>query len=230
MPLDTGQSSQYNGSMTVPPYPYQGNQPYVQGTVPDAMMPYDPQGMYSQVPQQMQQQGMYPQMQQQGMYPQMQQQDMYPQMQQQDMYPQMQQQGMYPQMQQQYMSVEQLYNQARQAYSTRDYQGAMMGFQELAMRYPQSDLADNAYYWMGEIYYNSKNYPAAIQSFQTVVQMYPQGNKVPDAMVKMGFAYAEIRQYNIARSILNDVSMRFSDNARIRNLAVKKLNSLNNLY
>lgn len=98
------------------------------------------------------------------------------------------------------------------------------------MMYPQSDLADNAYYWMGEIYYAGKNYPAAIQSFQTVMQLYPQGNKVPDAMLKMGYAYAKIRQYGVARSILNDVAMRFSDNTRIRNLAVKKLNELSRVY
>lgn len=202
VPVEMGQMGQYpqypqyNGTMTVPPYPSQGNQPYLQGMSPETMMPYyGPQGMTPQMPQMP------------GM-------------------------GMpsYGVPQQQYVSVEQLYNQAMQSYRSRDYQGAMMRFQEVAMRFPQSDLADNAHYWIGEVYYNTKNYPAAIQSFQTVVQMYPQGNKVPDAMVKMGFAYADIRQYNIARSILNDVSMRFSDNARIRNLAVKKLNTLNNLY
>ena len=60
------------------------------------------------------------------------------------------------------------------------------------------------------------------------MQLYPNGNKVPDAMLKMGYAYAEMRQYGIARSILNDVAARFSNNAHIRNLAVKKLNELGN--
>jgi tol-pal system protein YbgF len=191
-PMDMGQYPQYNSPMAIPPYPSQNvQQPYLQGTFSEGMMPYGQQGMSPQMP------GM-------GMSP----------------------YGAQPQ----YLSVEQLYNQAMQSYKARDYQSAMMGFQEVSMRFPQSDLADNAYYWIGEIYYNTKNYPAAIQSFQTVMQMYPQGNKVPDAMVKMGFAYADIGQYNVARTILNDVSMRFSGNARIRNLAVKKLNSLNNLY
>ncbi len=130
----------------------------------------------------------------------------------------------------QYMSVEQIYNQARQSYKARDDQRALSAFSDVAMRFPQSDLADNAYYWMGEIYYRSKNYPEAIHAFQTVMQLYPHGNKVPDAMLKMGFAYADIGQYHVAKTILDDVSLRFSGNTRIRNLAVKKLNSLHNLY
>lgn len=135
--------------------------------------------------------------------------------------------GYYPP---QYGSADQAYNQAMQAYRSRDYQTALSKFQEVATRYAQSDLADNAHYWTGEIYYAWKNFPMAIQSFQTVVQAYPQGNKVPDALLKMGYAYAEMRQYNIARSILTDVASRYSENARIRNLAVKKLNELNNIY
>jgi tol-pal system protein YbgF len=130
----------------------------------------------------------------------------------------------------QYGSADEIYNQAMQAYRSQDYWTAMSKFREVATLYPQSDLADNAYYWMGEVHYAWKNFPAAIQSYQTVVYSYPGGNKVPDALLKMGYAYAEIRQYSVARSILNDVASRFSDNSRIRNLAIKKLNELNNLY
>jgi tol-pal system protein YbgF len=130
----------------------------------------------------------------------------------------------------QYGSVDQVYNQAMQAYRSGDYWTAMARFQDVATLYPQSDLADNAYYWVGEIYYAWKNFPVAIQSFQTVLYSYPNGNKVPDAYLKMGYAYAELRQYGIAKSILNDVAARYSTNTRIRNLAMKKLNELNNVY
>ncbi len=126
----------------------------------------------------------------------------------------------------QYGSADMSYNQAMQAYRMRDYWTAMSKFQEVATMYPQSDLADNAYYWIGEIYYASRNYAEAIRSFQTVMQMYPNGNKLPDAMVKMGFAYAEMQQYDVARTILNDVTMRFGNDARIRDLAAKKLQQL----
>ena len=129
-----------------------------------------------------------------------------------------------------YGTADQTYKEARQAYVGKDYWTAMTKFQEVAMRFPQSDLVDNAYYWMGEIQLAWKNYPAAIQSFQTVLYSYPTGNKVPDAHVKMGLAYADIRQYAMAKNILNEVLARYPDNARIRAIALKKLNELNNLY
>ena len=127
-----------------------------------------------------------------------------------------------------YGTADQTYTQAKQAFDSQDYWTAMSKFQEVASRFPQSDLVDNAYYWTGEIYYTWKNFPAAIQSFQTVLYSYPQGNKAPDAHVKMGFAYAEMRQYGMAKSILNDVASRYQDNTRIRGLALNKLNQLNN--
>ena len=98
------------------------------------------------------------------------------------------------------------------------------------MSYPQSDLVDNAYYWMGEIHYTWKNFPAPTQSFQTVIYSYPNGNKVPEPLLKMGYAYAELRQYATAKSILNDVVARYSNNKSIRDLAMRKLNELNNTY
>ena len=137
----------------------------------------------------------------------------------------------YPAQQSPYGSTDlQVYNQAMQAYRSGDYWTAMAKFQEVAMYYPQGDLVDNAYYWMGEIHYTWRNFPAAIQSFQTVVYSYPNENKVPDALLKLGYAYVELRDYNRAKSILNDVVARYPNNKRIRNLAVKKLNELNNIY
>ena len=130
----------------------------------------------------------------------------------------------------QYGSADASYNQAMQSYRLKDYWTAMTKFQEVASMYPQSDLADNAYYWMGEIFYAWRNYPEAVRAFQTVMYMYPNGNKTPDAMLKMGYAYAEMQQYDAARAVLNDVSARFSNNATIRNLAVKKLQQLPMMY
>lgn len=129
-----------------------------------------------------------------------------------------------------YGSADQSYNIALQAYRRGDYWTAMAKFQEVATNYPQSDLVDNAYYWMGEIQYSGKNFPAAIQLFQMVIYSYPNGNKAPDAFVKMGYAYAELRQYATAKAVLNDVIARYSNNKRIRDVAMRKFNEIKNLY
>ncbi len=75
-------------------------------------------------------------------------------------------------------------------------------FQALVAAYPKHDLADNAYYWLGETDYARKNFRGAIAHFQTVVETYPNGNKVPDALLKMGYSYQELGQLSEAKQTL----------------------------
>lgn len=124
-------------------------------------------------------------------------------------------------------SIVQLY---KQAMSTSDANLAMANFREIVGSGPRSDLADDAYYEMGEIYYDQKNFPEAIRMFQMVINSYSQGDKVPDAQLKMGYAYAELRQYNKAKNILQEVVERFYNDSRIKTLAQQKLDEINRLY
>ena len=224
-PPPYGSNTPGYGEMPGMPYPpsYGSNTPGY-GEMPGMTYPYPPYGSSGTGGAQFQYPPMYPPQYPAGTPPVPQ--DPY----QSPWYPAIPGQGYPYPSQPQYESADQIYKQAMQAYRSRDYWTAMSKFREVATLYPQSDLADNAYYWMGEIHYAWKNFPAAVQSFQTVLYSYPGGNKVPDAMLKMGYAYAAMRQYNAARSILNDVMVRFNSNTRIRNLALKKLNELSNIY
>ena len=85
------------------------------------------------------------------------------------------------------------------AYQTpyRDYQRgnydlAIGGFKDFIAKYPKSDLADNAAYWIGESLYSQKKYREAIAQFDSVVNDYPQSDKVPSALLKKGYAYVNI--------------------------------------
>ncbi|HVR42849.1 MAG TPA: tol-pal system protein YbgF [Thermoanaerobaculia bacterium] len=78
----------------------------------------------------------------------------------------------------------------------RDYQRgqwdlAIEGFREFADQNPESDLADNAAYWIGESYFSQKKYPAAIQQFDEVITRHPRSDKVPAALLKKGYSYFE---------------------------------------
>jgi tol-pal system protein YbgF len=57
---------------------------------------------------------------------------------------------------------------------------------------PNSKLAANAHYWIGETYYNEKNYDQAILEFQEVIKTYPDSEKAPAAMLKQGMAFKAI--------------------------------------
>jgi tol-pal system protein YbgF len=76
----------------------------------------------------------------------------------------------------------------------KQYYQAIQIFQQFLSCYPQSSLADNALYWLGECYYAQKQYSTALWYFNRVLREYPRGNKVPDAMLKIALSYFSMKQ------------------------------------
>jgi tol-pal system protein YbgF len=79
----------------------------------------------------------------------------------------------------------------------RDYQRgnfdlAIDGFRDFLSASANSDLADNASYWIGESLFSLKKYREAIEEFDNVVTKYPKSDKVPGALLKKGYAYINI--------------------------------------
>jgi tol-pal system protein YbgF len=91
------------------------------------------------------------------------------------------------------------------------YDRAIPAFQKFLAAYPDSSLADNAQYWLGEAFYVNKSYPEAQSAFQRVIDKYPQSRKIPDALLKIGFCRYEMKQWDSARQVLGQVVARFSD-------------------
>ena len=81
------------------------------------------------------------------------------------------------------------YQAAYRDYQRGNYDLAIQGFKDFAEHNPNSDLADNAIYWIGECLFSEKKYGEAIQQFDSVVTKYPQSEKVPGALLKKGYAY-----------------------------------------
>jgi tol-pal system protein YbgF len=84
------------------------------------------------------------------------------------------------------------YNAALRDYQRGNYDLAIEGFREFLETSPQSELADNAAYWIGESLFSQKKYRDAIQQFDSVVNSYPRSDKVPGALLKKGFAYISV--------------------------------------
>jgi tol-pal system protein YbgF len=91
------------------------------------------------------------------------------------------------------------------------YDRAVAAFQKFLAGYPDSSLADNAQYWLGEALYVNKSYPEAQAAFQRVIDKYPQSRKISDALLKVGYCRYEMKQYDSARQVLGQVVARFSD-------------------
>ncbi|HEX6559258.1 MAG TPA: tol-pal system protein YbgF [Longimicrobiales bacterium] len=101
------------------------------------------------------------------------------------------------------------YDAAFKALTGGDYVAASRGFREYIQKYPNSALAPNAYYWLGESYYVTQNYPVSLQTFQTLLATYPASDKAPDALLKVGYAQAEMKQYEDAKATLTAVMNKY---------------------
>ena len=92
---------------------------------------------------------------------------------------------------------------------------------------PDSPLASNAQYWLGEAYYVTREYQSAIAAFEKVATGWPDSRKAPDALVKIGFTQAALGRNADARATLEDVTRRYPGTEAAQ-LATERLKRISN--
>ena len=102
-----------------------------------------------------------------------------------------------------------LYNAAKQLLDNGELEKARNGFQDILKRFPNSEKADNAQFWIGEIFYRENWFEKAILEYQKVIETYPEGNKVPAALLKQGLAFQKLGQKSNARLILEELIRKY---------------------
>ncbi|HET6564315.1 MAG TPA: tol-pal system protein YbgF [Xanthomonadales bacterium] len=117
------------------------------------------------------------------------------------------------------------YDQAFQSLKDLRYADAAEGFQTFLARYPESEYADNAQYWLGESYYVTRNYDISLEAFNDLLKNYPDSSKKPDALLKIGYAHYELKQWDQARAALEQVKQQYPDTTLAR-LADNRLRSM----
>jgi len=85
-----------------------------------------------------------------------------------------------------------LYNNALRDYNGGNNDLATQEFSDYLKFYPNTDLAGNCYFYLGEIQFRQGNYQQAAQSYDQVLQNFPSGNKAASAQLKKGFALVEL--------------------------------------
>jgi tol-pal system protein YbgF len=96
------------------------------------------------------------------------------------------------------------------------YEPAAQAFKQFLKTYPDSELADNAQYWLAESYYVTQQFEQALSSFQTVISDHPRSRKVPDALLKMGYCNYELERWDAARSALSKVQADYPETTAAR--------------
>jgi tol-pal system protein YbgF len=98
-----------------------------------------------------------------------------------------------------------MYAAAKKAFDDGKLDQARSGFSSVVKNFPKSNQADNAQFWLGEIYYREKWYEKAILEYQKVIENYPKGNKLPAALLKQGLAFLKIGDKANAKLILQEL-------------------------
>jgi tol-pal system protein YbgF len=91
-------------------------------------------------------------------------------------------------------SPTELYDTAYADYNRGRYALAIQGFQDYLNAYPNTDLSDNAQYWIGECLYAEKKHKEAIAAFDKLLKQWPQSDKAAAALLKKGYALIELGQ------------------------------------
>ncbi len=118
---------------------------------------------------------------------------------------------------------ESLYQTAKRDFDRGAFEEARNGFQQLLKKYPKAPNADNAQFWIGEIYYREKWYEKAILEYQKVIENYPKGNKVAASLLKQGLAFFNLGDKGNAKLILKELIRKHpqSNEAQIAQQKVK---------
>jgi len=85
------------------------------------------------------------------------------------------------------------------------YSEATQAFNDFLAKYPSSEYADNASYWLGETYYVNRDFKGALGAFKGLVDNYPNSSKASDSLLKMGYIYYEQKDWAAARQALEAV-------------------------
>lgn len=120
---------------------------------------------------------------------------------------------------------ETLYQTAYSDYLRGNYDLALLGFRQYLESFPETDLADNASYWIGECYYRQQKYADAIAEYDKVLSQWPRSDKTASAQLKRGYAQIELGRKDEGVRQLQGVVRDFP-NSDEANLARQRLQSL----
>lgn len=104
-----------------------------------------------------------------------------------------------------------LYDLALRDYQRGDYDVAVRQFTQYIEYFPDSDLADDAQFYIGDSYYTQSLYTPALDAYEKLLDTYPDGSKVPATLLKIAFIKVARNEPSEARSYLERVIGEFPD-------------------
>lgn len=121
--------------------------------------------------------------------------------------------------------MEDLYRTAFTDFNGAKYVLASAEFSDVIKYYPDSNLAGNSYFYLGEIDYKSGHFAPAIKNYDRVIEQYPGNQKIPVAQLRKGEALMAQKQTDAGTRELRSLIQRYP-NSQEAVAARSKLNGL----
>lgn len=97
------------------------------------------------------------------------------------------------------------YDAAFDLIKAKDFDRASQAFAAFLRKYPNSQYAGNAQYWLGEVNLAKGDLQGAGQAFAKVSQLYPKHAKVPDSLYKLADVERRLGHTDKVKGILQQV-------------------------
>ncbi|NBA95823.1 tol-pal system protein YbgF [Pseudomonas sp. R5(2019)] len=97
------------------------------------------------------------------------------------------------------------YDAAFDLIKAKDFDKASQAFNAFLRKYPNSQYAGNAQYWLGEVNLAKGDLQGAGQAFAKVSQLYPKHNKVPDSLYKLADVERRLGRMDKVKGILQQI-------------------------
>lgn len=104
---------------------------------------------------------------------------------------------------------------------SRDYEAALnffkgnkikeaaYAFEAFGKKYPDSTLAPNAQYWLGNAYYALRDCKKSVDAHKLVVSKWPQHPKAPDSLINVATCQQELGEAKAAKATLETVLIKY---------------------
>ncbi|MCW8091493.1 tol-pal system protein YbgF [Alteromonas sp. ASW11-130] len=108
---------------------------------------------------------------------------------------------------------------------SREYDKAIPAFQAFIQRFPNSQYAPNAHYWLGQLLFNKQEWAQAQEQFEIVSNRFANSSKRADALLKLGVIAERQDNPGQARQFYQQV-IEMYPNSSARKLAESRISGL----
>ncbi|MCW8879613.1 MAG: tol-pal system protein YbgF [Kangiellaceae bacterium] len=92
----------------------------------------------------------------------------------------------------------------------RNYDQAVQSFESFLQNYPTSGYADNARFWIGQVYFAQSKFSEAEQQFSLLRTEYPESSKMSAAILKLAEIKVRLENWEEAKALYSEVVNKYT--------------------